>query len=75
MRIMKRSANLSIDETLLSEARAAGINLSETLETALRRRLKEERAQAWLRENADAIRAYNESIAETGTFAEQLLDE
>jgi antitoxin CcdA len=72
---MKRSANLSIDEELLSEAKAAGINLSETFETALRRRLKEERAQAWLRENAGSIRAFNESVAKTGTFAEQFLDE
>ena len=72
---MKRAANLSIDEALLTEAKARGINLSETLETALRERLRQEAGKKWLAANTKAIRTFNEAVAREGTFGEQALGE
>ncbi|MGI9404739.1 MAG: type II toxin-antitoxin system CcdA family antitoxin [Hyphomicrobiaceae bacterium] len=67
---MKRATNLSVDEVLLDEAKAYGINLSETLTEALETRVREERARRWREENAEAIESYNKRIDEHGTFGE-----
>lgn len=72
---MKKAANLSLDEGLLAEAKARGINLSETLETALREKLRKDAAKKWLAGNAKAIRSFNEKIAAEGSFGEQVLGE
>jgi antitoxin CcdA len=64
----RKAVNLSIDSTLLSEAREQGLNLSQVLERALR----EERARRWLAENKDAIEAYNEDIRKHGVWSEGL---
>lgn len=56
---MKRAANLSVDAALLEDARALDINLSQVLETGLRRAVAEARAARWRRENAAALEAYN----------------
>jgi antitoxin CcdA len=70
-RVSKRQTNLSIDEQLLEEARELGINLSQTMESALRGVLTEERARRWLEENRDAIESYNEHIERRGAFSER----
>lgn len=70
----KKAVNVSIDAALLREARSLEINLSATLETALRRALSEERGRRWLDENAAAIDAYNAQVAEGGAFADALRD-
>ena len=44
----KRSANLSVNEDLLSKARANNINLSATLEQALTLALQEKQRTQWL---------------------------
>jgi antitoxin CcdA len=66
----KQATNLSIDRELLNEARAAGVNLSSTLEEALRAKVAAVRREQWKRENAEAIAEYNDLIAEHGTFSE-----
>jgi antitoxin CcdA len=70
---MKRAANLSIDEALLAEAKARGINLSEMLESALRQELRKAAAKKWLASNTRAIRSFNEQVMKEGTFGEQVL--
>jgi antitoxin CcdA len=66
----RRAVNLSVDAALLEEARALGIPLSATLESALREQVKQLRAASWLAENADAVAAYNDRIQRAGTFGE-----
>lgn len=66
----KKPTNVSINSDLLEKARQLNINLSATLELALAEQLlTQERAQ-WLRENADAIKAYNQFVETNGTFSD-----
>lgn len=68
----KKAVNLSIDASLLSEARDQDINLSATLERALEEALRQARRERWLSENAPSIEAYNAQIDEHGAFADAL---
>lgn len=67
----KRAVNLSLDGALVAEARALGVNLSNFLETHLRKDLQERRAAAWREENREAMRLYNETVAKRGSFGDQ----
>ncbi len=69
---VKKASNLSINSDLLRQAKALDINLSATLEAALKVKVQELRAQQWLEENQEAISAYNESVAERGVFSDGL---
>lgn len=66
----KKATNVSIDSELLVEAKALKINLSQTLEDELRRRVKEEKIRAWTEENREALDSYNRFIAEHGVLSE-----
>ena len=68
----KKASNLSINSDLLRQAKALNINLSATLEAALKAKLKELQAQKWLEENRASIVAYNELVAEEGVFSDGL---
>ena len=67
---MKSRTNVSIDQSLLEEARAQGLVISAVLEEALRNKLREERALAWEKENREAISSYNSYVKEEGTFSD-----
>lgn len=69
----KAAVNLSVSEVLLREARALKINLSQLLEDGLVEHLKKQRAQKWLEENAEAIKAYHERIERDGPLNKDLL--
>jgi antitoxin CcdA len=56
----RKAANLSIDATLLTEARDLGINLSRAAEDGLRKAVSSAKAEQWKRENAEAIASFNE---------------
>jgi antitoxin CcdA len=71
MTAAKKSANLSIRADLLEEARAYKINLSQTLEAALRVELKREKERRWLEENRAAIDAYNRYVEKHGLFSDR----
>lgn len=64
----KARVNLTVAEDLLSEARAVGLNLSQALEEALEDKLREARWARWRAENAEAVRSYNDHVAEHGVF-------
>ncbi len=66
----KQAANLSINRDLLKAARDSGVNLSAALEEALIEKVAAARRESWVRENADAIAAYNEFVDEHGVFSE-----
>ncbi|WP_313602986.1 type II toxin-antitoxin system CcdA family antitoxin [Rhizobium sp.] len=62
----RKAANLSLDSTLLAQARELDINLSRAAEDGIAKAVKAERERRWLEENAEAIRVYNEYIEKNG---------
>jgi antitoxin CcdA len=69
--ILKKPTNLSVRTDLLEEARALGINLSQTLETALTAEVKKAKEKQWLEENRAGIEAYNRYIEQHGLFSDR----
>jgi post-segregation antitoxin (ccd killing protein) len=71
--------SVTVDADLLAEAQGEGVDFVELVEHALLRRLstptavrmKNERAEAWRRENAEAIRAWNEEVARNGLWSDE----
>lgn len=68
----KAACNTSVDAALLAEAKSLNIRPSVVLEQALRKAVSQAKAELWQAQNADAIAAYNQQVAEQGTFAERL---
>jgi len=68
----KRASNLSINSSLLEQARAYKINLSKLLEHALIDTLQQQKAEEWRRNNKAALQAYNERIEQRGVFSDGL---
>lgn len=67
----KKPTNLSLNSDLLKKCKAMNINLSATLEQALTEQLAKSKAEKWVEENKNAIRAYNEFIEENGCFGDE----
>ena len=67
----KKPTNLSINSDLLKKTKAMNINLSATLEQALRAKLAEKEAGMWQKENKSAIEAYNNFVEDNGLFADE----
>ncbi len=67
----KKATNLSLNSDLLQKARSLKVNLSATLEQALREKLKSIEAEKWKQENKAAIVAYNEFVAENGCIGDE----
>ncbi len=68
---LKKPTNVSINSDLLADAREFGINLSAELEQRLTEVVRQRRAEQWLRDNRDAIEAYNRHIEEHGMWNEE----
>ncbi len=64
----KRAVNVTVDETVLTEAKELGLNLSQVLEDELRRRVKDEKTRRFQEEHRDAIEAHNRFIEKHGIF-------
>lgn len=62
----RRPINLSLDSTLIEEAKALDINVSRACEEGLREQIRAEKRARWLRENQAAIEASNAYVAEHG---------
>ncbi|MES9906666.1 MAG: type II toxin-antitoxin system CcdA family antitoxin [Sedimenticola sp.] len=67
----KKPTNLSLNSDLLSKTKAMKINLSATLEHALKQKLARAEAEKWAKENKAAIRLYNAFIEEHGCFGDE----
>ena len=67
----KKATNLSLNSDLLQKARDLKVNLSATLEQALKDKLKSVEDESWKKENKAAIAAYNEFIAENGSIGDE----
>ena len=67
----KKATNLSLNSDLLHKARELKVNLSATLEQALKDKLKSVEDERWKKENKAAIAAYNEFVAENGSIGDE----
>jgi antitoxin CcdA len=67
----KKAANLSINSDLLRKTRELNINLSATLERALKEELSKREAQQWVEENRAAIEKYNDFVEQHGCFGDE----
>lgn len=68
----KKPANVSVNANLLEAAKAAKINLSQTLENGLIDLLKCRQEQQWRQESRAAVDEYNNRINKTGAFGDKL---
>ncbi len=57
-----RATGLSLDRSLVEEAKAHGINISRAAESGLQAAVGKARTEAWQRENAAGIDAWNRCI-------------
>jgi antitoxin CcdA len=55
----RKPLNVSLEASLVVEARQLGVNLSRAAETGIRKAVQTAKAEQWQRENAAAIDAYN----------------
>ncbi|NLR98601.1 type II toxin-antitoxin system CcdA family antitoxin [Rhizobium sp. P38BS-XIX] len=62
----RKAANLSLDETLISDARELKINISRAAEDGIARAIKAERERLWLLENTEAIEQANVYVEKHG---------
>ncbi|QDX82036.1 post-segregation antitoxin CcdA [Denitratisoma sp. DHT3] len=62
----KKATNVSLAESLLSEARELRINVSQAAEAGLARAVAEKRTELWLKENREAIESSNAFVEEHG---------
>jgi len=67
----KKPTNLSLNSDLLKKSKAMNINLSATLEQALKDLLAQDKAAKWADENKNAIKAYNDFVDEHGCFGDE----
>ncbi|WP_374405691.1 type II toxin-antitoxin system CcdA family antitoxin [Pelagerythrobacter sp.] len=63
---LRRATNVSLDQSLVEAARELDINLSRACEEGLAREVKTTREARWREENAEAIQAWNDHVAEHG---------
>jgi antitoxin CcdA len=62
----RRATNVSLNATLLDEAKSLGINVSRACERGLAQQIVEERGKQWLEDNRDAIAASNQYMERHG---------
>ena len=62
----KKATNLSLDQALLADARALGVNISQAAERGLDEAVREAKRAAWLEENRASIEAWGDWAEENG---------
>ncbi len=67
----KKPTNLSVNSDLLKKTKSLNVNLSATLEQALKDILEKKSAEKWREQNKEAIAAYNEFVEENGLFSDE----
>ena len=68
----KKPVNLSLNSELLKLSKVLGLNLSGVAEEAIAKAVRTRLEEEWLRENADAIQAYNKRVEDHGVFSDGL---
>jgi antitoxin CcdA len=62
----KKATNITLSSDGLAEAKALGINISQSCDQFLRELVRNERERRWQQNNADFIAAYNQTVADDG---------
>jgi len=57
----KKATNITLALDVYNDAKALGINLSQTCERILRETIRTENARRWAEQHADFIDAYNQT--------------
>ena len=68
----RKPTNLTLDASLIDEARALNVNLSRAAEEGVRAAVRSERARRWQEDNADALQSSNEHVEKHGLPLERL---
>lgn len=66
----KVATNVTVRPELVTRAKALGLNLSELLEGAIERAIRDSERRTWLAENEQAMDEYNAQIAKRGVFSD-----
>jgi len=66
----KKATNLSLSSDLLAEAKRLNINLSATMEKALKQEVSERLSEEWLENNSEAVNACNKLTESFGLFSD-----
>ncbi len=64
--VAKKATNITLSVDVLIEAKALGINISQTCDQYLRELVRSERERRWQQDNAEFISAYNQTIEQEG---------
>ena len=62
----RKATNVSLDASLLTEAKSLRINVSQAAESGLARAVAERRAALWLEANRDALDSSNAYVEKNG---------
>jgi len=63
---LKKATNITLSADVLAEAKALGINISQTCDQFLRELVRSKREQQWQNDHAAFIASYNILVAEEG---------
>jgi len=66
VRARTRPTNVSLDASLVEEAKALGVSISQASNRGLEEAVKKARAERWLEENMEALEASNEWLKANG---------
>ena len=65
-KVRTKATNISLNASLVEEAKALGVNISLASARGLEQAVKEARGKRWLEENIEALDAYNAYVEEHG---------
>lgn len=71
MGVQKRATNLSLDQDLLKDAKALGVNISQAAEKGVSEAVSKAKSEAWLEENREALIAWGEWVEKNGLPLEE----
>jgi antitoxin CcdA len=66
IRVRRKPVTLTIREDIMRDAKNLSLNASKAAEAGIAEALRKAKGEAWLKENAEAIEAYNRKIEERG---------
>jgi antitoxin CcdA len=66
-----KPVKLSLDASVVAEAKALGLNISRIMGGALRSRIREQKARRWQAANARAIGLCNEELRKNGLWSDE----
>lgn len=69
--VAKKATNITLSVDVLNEAKALGINISQTCDQYLRELVRSERQRRWQQDNVEFIASYNQTVEQEGLPLEQ----